>query len=127
MNIQKALKAVFNEFLAEVERNEVLRAKVAGILGHSMETADSSSKAAVRRKPGRFDPMAVHRECAPDLANRLGELSTEELKDIVAEHGMDRSKLAMKWKDKPRLIALIVSTVESRAQKGDAFRSPNVD
>jgi hypothetical protein len=37
---------------------------------------------------------------------------------------MDRTKLAMKWKDKPRLVELIVSTVESRAQKGDAFRAP---
>jgi hypothetical protein len=37
---------------------------------------------------------------------------------------MDRSKLAMKWKTKDRLVELIVSTVASRARKGDAFRDP---
>lgn len=124
MNTQKALKALFHEFLAEVERNDMLRAKVEGILGHSKEPVASSSKQAMRRKPGRFDPMAVHRERPADLARRLDELNEEELKDIIAEHGMDRTKLAMKWKDKQRLVDLIKTTVESRAQKGDAFRSP---
>lgn len=124
MNTQKALKALFHEFLAEVERNDMLRAKVEGILGHSKEPVASSSKQVMRRKPGRFDPMAVHRERPTDLARRLDELNEEELKDIIAEHGMDRTKLAMKWKDKQRLVDLIKTTVESRAQKGDAFRSP---
>lgn len=124
MNTQKALKALFHEFLAEVERNDMLRAKVEGILGHSKEPVASSSKQAMRRKPGRFDPMTVHRERPADLARRLDELNEEELKDIIAEHGMDRTKLAMKWKDKQRLVDLIKTTVESRAQKGDAFRSP---
>lgn len=124
MNTQKTLKALFSEFLAEVERNDALRATVEGILGHSKETAAQSPKQPVRRKAGRFDPMAVHRERPADLGRCLGELSVDELKDIIAEHGMDRTKLAMKWKDKPRLVELIVSTVESRAQKGDAFRAP---
>ena len=50
------------------------------------------------------------------------ELDTEQLKDIVAEHGMDTAKLAMKWKSSERLIEFIVSTVEARADKGRAFR-----
>jgi len=50
-------------------------------------------------------------------------LNIEELKDIVAEQGMDRSKLARKWKNKERLINLIVTAVESRMRKGDAFRT----
>jgi hypothetical protein len=36
---------------------------------------------------------------------------------------MDRTKLAMKWKAKDRLIELIISAVKSRSQKGDAFRA----
>lgn len=57
----------------------------------------------------------------PDLRARLGSLGIEELKDIVAEHGMDRSKLAMKWKAPDRLVDLIVDTVQQRAHKGEAF------
>jgi hypothetical protein len=127
MNTHKTLKALFNEFLAEVERNDALRAKVEGILGHSKERASPSPKQPVRRKPGRFDPMTVHRERPADPARRLDELSVDELKDIIAEHGMDRTKLAMKWKDKTRLVKLIIDTVENRAQKGDAFRAPLTD
>jgi hypothetical protein len=41
---------------------------------------------------------------------------------MIAEQGMDRTKLARKWKAKDRLIQLIVTSVKSRAQKGDAFR-----
>jgi hypothetical protein len=66
--------------------------------------------------------MAVNREHPEELPRRLGELSVEELKDIIAEHGMDRARLARKWKAKDRLIELIVNAVKSRAQKGDAFR-----
>jgi hypothetical protein len=46
----------------------------------------------------------------------------EELKDIVAEHGMDSRKLAMKWKTPDRLIDLIVETVRERVTKGNVFR-----
>ncbi len=56
------------------------------------------------------------------LRTRLDELNIDELKDIVAEQGMDRSKLAMKWKKKDRIINLIITAVESRIHKGDAFR-----
>ena len=69
--------------------------------------------------------MALHREHPEDLARRLDELTIEELKDIVAENGMDRAKLAMKWKTKDRLISLIVTTVKNRALKGDEFRAPS--
>lgn len=124
MNTQKTLKALFHEFLAEIDRNEELRARVEDILGHSKGPAAAPPKQPSRRKPGRFDPMAVHRDRSANLAGRLDELDVEELKDIIAEHGMDRTKLAMKWKDKTRLVELIISTVENRAQKGDVFRAP---
>ena len=40
---------------------------------------------------------------------------------MIAEHGMDRDKLAMKWKTPDRLIERIVDTVRSRSAKGDVF------
>lgn len=52
----------------------------------------------------------------------LEKLDTEKLKDIIAEFGMDQSKLAMHRKSNDRLIEHIIQKVESRSKKGDAFR-----
>lgn len=125
MSPQKTLRAMFNELLAEVERNDQLRARLSDIMGGPKESPATPAKKASRRQPGRFDPMALHRQNPGELPRRLSELNLEELRDIVAENGMDRTKLAMKWKARERLIDLITSTVESRAQKGDAFRAPS--
>ncbi len=82
-----------------------------------------SGRASGRRTAPVFDPFVIHRQDGPEvLRQRLGELSVEQLKDIIAEHGMDRDKLAMKWKTPDRLIERITMTVSSRAQKGDVFR-----
>jgi len=123
MTLQKKLKAVFDELLAEVTRNDQLRERLSNILESPNDAGGSPLKKSARRKPGQLDPMAVHRQSPAELPGRLEELTVDELKDIVAENGMDRTKLAMKWKAKDRLIDLIISTVESRAQKGDVFRT----
>jgi hypothetical protein len=75
-----------------------------------------------RPSPGVVDPFEVWTSGGLDALNAsLGRLDVEQLKDIVAEHGMDRTKLAMKWKTPQRLIGLIAETVESRTKKGSAF------
>lgn len=80
-------------------------------------------RAGGRRTAPVFDPFVIHREDGPEaLRQRLEDLSVEQLKDIIAEHGMDRDKLAMKWKTPDRLIDRITATVSSRAKKGDVFR-----
>ena len=124
MSLQKQLKSVFDELLAEVSRNDKLRQRLADILGGSLAQTKAWTRRSARRKPGLFDPMVVYRERPEGLSRRLGDLSLEELKDIIAEHGMDRTKLARKWKEKDRLIELILNAVKSRSQKGDAFRAP---
>jgi hypothetical protein len=59
------------------------------------------------------------------LQDQLSLLTVGQLKDIISEHGMDRDKLAMKWQTPGRLIERIVTTVTSRAHKGDVFlRTP---
>lgn len=50
------------------------------------------------------------------------DASLDQLKDIVSENAMDSSKLALKWKSTGRLIELIVISVRSRVEKGDAFK-----
>ena len=75
-----------------------------------------------RRARGRLDPFDVLASGEDTLRFRLTELSVEELKDVVAEHGMDHTRLAMRWRRPERLIDLIVSETKSRLAKGDAFR-----
>jgi hypothetical protein len=75
-----------------------------------------------RRSPAVLDPLIIYRAGEAALRERLAALSIEELKDIVAEHGMDSRKLAMKWKAPDKLVDLIVDTVRERVTKGNVFR-----
>lgn len=76
-----------------------------------------------RRPPGPFDPFAAYAESENALRRRLAACDIEELRNIVAEHGMDHDRLAMRWKSPDRLIERIVSTVSARVRKGEAFRA----
>lgn len=76
-----------------------------------------------RRTPAAFDPVAIAREGETALRDRLVTLSLDQLRDIVADYGMDPSKLVMKWKDPARVIDEIVEVSLQRASKGDAFRA----
>ena len=76
-----------------------------------------------RRAPAVLDPVAVATEGESLLRKELSALSLDELKDIVAEHGMDPGKLVMKWKTPEKIIDKIVELSLSRARKGDAFRA----
>jgi hypothetical protein len=76
-----------------------------------------------RRPPGPWDPYAVFAELGEDgLRRRLEALDLEQLRDIVAEHGMDSDRLAMKWRDASRVVDRIAERVVDRAGKGEGFR-----
>lgn len=76
-----------------------------------------------RRAPGVIDPFAIYSDTDEQgLRARLASLDLEQLRDIVAEHGMDHDRLAMKWKDQHRVINRIVEKVVARTSKGSAFR-----
>jgi hypothetical protein len=78
-----------------------------------------------RRPPGPIDPFAVYAGSGDaGLRAALSQLTLEQLRDIVAEHGMDPDRLAMKWKDPSRVIDRILERVASRSTKGSAFRGP---
>jgi hypothetical protein len=69
-----------------------------------------------------LDPVALAAQGEEALRNRLAALTLDQLKDIVADHGMDRDRLVMKWRKPNRVIDRIVEVSISRAHKGDAFR-----
>lgn len=97
---------------------------------NSLQTSLSSSSAELprakrtgRRPPGVVDPFAIYVDTdEKGLRECLSNLDLEQLRDIVAEHGMDHDRLAMKWKDHQRVINRIVDKVISRTSKGSAFR-----
>ncbi len=76
-----------------------------------------------RRAPAVLDPVELASRGESALREGLRVLTLEQLRDIVAEYGMDSGKLVMKWKDIDRVTDRIVELALARAIKGDAFRS----
>jgi hypothetical protein len=134
MTAVRRLRALFLEIVREAELNPEFARRIEEILGPDPDLGrDRGSLGPARpaprphrRPPSVLDPFAVYAQNGEaGLRQKLHELDIERLKDIVAEHGMDPGKLAMKWKTPERLINLIADTVAARAKKGDAFRSPS--
>ena len=85
--------------------------------------SDSRPKRTGRRAAGAINPFAIYAEGGEDLLRQqLSALTLEQLRDIIAEHGMDNDRLAMKWKSQDRVVERIVEKVSSRVAKGSAFR-----
>lgn len=123
MELHTLLNRLFKEILMEVKSNPDFSRRVAIALNQTEDVTSKKKMRSSRRKPGPFDPIIIIREEPETLKPRLEALEVDELKDIIAEHAMDRIKLAMKWKDKDRLVDLIITTAQNRAQKGDVFRN----
>lgn len=76
-----------------------------------------------RRTPAVLDPLGLARQGEDVLRKELSSLDIEQLKDVVAQYGMDPGKLVMKWKDTARIIDRIAELSLARSTKGDAFRA----
>lgn len=133
MSLVPQLRALFDAIVSEAERSPAfarrLQDALAGLAAAApaaktpkAAASTTNAKRGGRRAPAALDPFAAYAEGEPALRARLGELTIDQLKDVVAEHGMDPSKLAMRWKTPAKLIDLIATTVRDRAEKGDAFR-----
>lgn len=142
MNVAQQLRRLFDAVVAEAERSPAFARRLEEALTAMAPAAPaatpqmtattptpSTAPATVakrrggRRPAGALDPFVVYQAGEGMLRARLSELTLDQLKDVVAEHGMDPSKLAMKWKKPERLVDLIVATVRERLEKGDAFRA----
>ncbi|MCR8896182.1 hypothetical protein NWF34_04325 [Gordonia sp. GONU] len=83
----------------------------------------AAPKKRVTRQPGAFDPFVVYRESGgQDLAARLGELTIEQLRDIIAEQELDTRKETGRKRKAEVLVAWIVERVEASENKGSVFR-----
>ena len=132
MNVRKLLLNLARVIADQAERDPALAEQIMAALGLADKTEAShpSTKRLARvtrpknRRPAAMlDPIALGRDGELALRSGLSPLSLEELKDVVADYGMDPGKLVMKWKDANRIVDRIVELSLARAQKGDAFRS----
>ena len=121
MKIRKLLNDLIKVIVEEAKANPRFEKRLEEVLLKSV-TPKQVSKRKNKRASAAFDPFEIFQESGEMLREKLKELNIEKLKDIIAEYGMDQSKLAMKWKSQDRLIEHIITTVEARSRKGDAFR-----
>jgi hypothetical protein len=122
-NVKKKLKALYDLVIKEAENNEVFAEKLELIMlnPEKERKTGSTKRSGNRRDRAILDPILLAEE--GKLSKEVLEpLTDKKLKDIIADYGMDPSKLAMKWKDRDRVIKLIIDTSQRRASKGDAFR-----
>ena len=134
---EKLLKQLLNLVLEEAQANEAFGKKLEALLlpqvpeapkdkpgkGDTEEKSGAKhSTTSSRRDPAVLNPTTVFmQEGEEALHARLSSLSEKELKDIIAQYGMDTKKLAMKWKSLDKLKGLIVDVSRTRAAKGDVF------
>lgn len=142
MSLRNTLNRLMRVVIEEVERNPRFEAALNDALGASSSKREQpkEDRAAVpatgaaeakrgknRRPPAALDPVHVVRDGETALRAALEKLSLDQLRDIVAEYGMDSARLVMKWIDPARVIDRIVELSITRARKGDAFRRPADD
>ncbi len=127
MKIRKKLLELARAVSDEAEHNPKFALKLEAVFeieqGGKRGQETNRTRKRRRRAQAAFDPVAVLREEGlQELQSRLLELDLDQLKDIVAQYGMDPGKLVMKWKTRDRVADRIVEMSMNRAQKGDAFR-----
>lgn len=131
MKVRSKLLELARVIADQAERDPEFARRVGEVLGMEERASRDRVKSAVappsrpkhRRPPAVLDPVASAREGEEALRSRLDGLSLDQLRDIVADYGMDPGRLVMKWKSPERVIDRIVEISLSRAQKGDAFRA----
>ena len=136
MDLKRAMRNLAEVISEEADRNPEFESRVREALGLSTaEGENSRSRKATdvlttestrgrnRRTPAALDPIQLVQKGEEFLRDQLSPLTVDQLKDIVADHGMDPSKLVMKWRTRDRIVNHIVEMAISRSRKGDAFRS----
>ena len=117
-NLQDIIAAV----IEETNINNEFRQKIENIINPPGKKA---TKPRSKRNKGLIDPYVAIKQGRDSLSLKLGELTVEQLKDVISEHGLDATKNSMRWKKKERLIELIIQKSENRISMGEVFLEIN--
>jgi hypothetical protein len=110
----------------EISNNEEFSKKI-GALFEGVSSSTVKPKKSNRRTPSKIDPFILYDQGSATLKTSLETLNIEELKDVIATNGMDTARLAMKWKDRDRIINHIIEMTQRRSSHGDAFWNNSKD
>jgi hypothetical protein len=123
VKLKTVLQRLVSVVVEEAERNSEFAQRVESALSLGTPTASTgkTERGGNRRNPAILDPVELARQSEEALRQSLAPLNLEQLKDIIADYGMDPGKLAMKWKTPKRIIDRIVEVSLGRAAKGDVF------
>ena len=133
MSLRTVLRDFVKVVIDEAEQNPDFAERLRVVFKSNAELADKSrsvatatgskgTRPASRRPPALLDPVLLAAQGEEALRAELAALTLDQLKDIVADYGMDRDRLVMKWRTANRVVDRIVEVSITRAQKGDAFR-----
>lgn len=129
MKLRKPLLDLARVIADYADRDPMFASQIVEALGlkekspRPMPTRGNTDRPKNRRPAAVLDPIQLVRDGEAKLRAALSGLTLEQLRDVVADYGMDPGKLVMKWKDAGRIADRIVELSLARAQKGDAFRS----
>ncbi|MFP4361767.1 MAG: hypothetical protein ACLFTG_13965 [Alphaproteobacteria bacterium] len=118
MTLRRRFDAFVRVVAEQAERDPDFARRLEAALGGEFAPARSPRR---RRAPAAFDPIAAAHDGEATLRARLAELSADQLKDMIAEHGLDPTGRASRWRKPERLVELIVDRAVERAQKGRGF------
>lgn len=124
MNLKKTLNDLVRVVADEAATNPEFASRLEEALGIKVKQAKQTTPRAVnRRAPAVLDPIELAREGEAVLRTTLSGLNIEQLRDIVADYGMDPGNLVLKWKKSDRIIDKIVEVSLGRVKKGEGFLS----
>ena len=116
-NLIKRLHSLFELVVQEARSNQEFAQCLGEVLDAKVDGGSEAPRIRHRRKPPVLDPFAIFENGEKELRERLEHLDLDSLKDIVTANGMNRSKLAMRWKIEGSLVELIVEAAKTRAQR----------
>lgn len=132
-NLDQILARLKKAVMEEAKRNPEFEAALLGALtglNPSPKTKTVSDKSASpvekprrksRRSPALFDPVQSIKNGEAFLREQLSGLNLEQLRDMIAEYGMDAGRRVIRWTKSERVVNYIVEISILRVTKGRTF------
>lgn len=123
-SLKNNLTKLLNIIVDEAGNNPEFAAKLEAVFNpEGTAPVKESKQSRTKRNPAVLDPLEIASGQGMDaLERKLLNLDIDQLKDIIAQYGMNQDKLAMKWRKKEKCLERIMEKTRDRTIKGDAFR-----